>query len=299
MATLDLNGLNTRQLVAMADTLLKGGAVGMARQLYQLVGRMGPKQPHVTARAGLASTPNRRTIAMLSALQELEAIPDSAPFVSDGLATWLKTLPFIEDDRFMALAEKHAGLLPVPNWHWNLQTAVWAVRQARDVEGDFVELGVFKGHTTLFLAEYLGFADWPKRWLLYDTFEGIPADQIDPGWEGSNQRAYAGTFSVEEVQARFAHIANIHVVKGRVPEILDQGAPERIAFIHMDLNNVTAEIAALDRLFDRLSPGGVILFDDYLWAVSRAQYEAETAWFERRGHAILPLPTGQGVFVKR
>ena len=59
-----------------------------------------------------------------------------------------------------------------------------------------------------------------------------------------------------------------------------------------------AEIQALDALYDRLSPGGVIVFDDYGWAVARRQKDAEDQWFAARGLKILQLPTGQGLFIK-
>jgi len=248
------------------------------------------------ARIGLARNANGRSLATLDALKALDGMPNI--FIGEGIATWMKTLPFMEDEKFLALVDKHAGLLPLANWHWNLNTVLWALRQARNVAGDFVELGVFKGHTTLFTAEYLGFADWDRRWFLYDTFDGIPDDQVDDGWAEKNVMAYRGTFSFEEVRDRFAEFPNIEVIKGRVPEILETRCPERIAFLHVDMNNAQAEIAALDALYDRLSPGGVIVFDDYGWDVSRRQFDSENAWFAARGMQILPLPTGQGLFIK-
>ncbi|MDB5442211.1 MAG: Methyltransferase, partial [Phenylobacterium sp.] len=55
----------------------------------------------------------------------------------------------------------------------------------------------------------------------------------------------------------------------------------------------------LDLLYDRVSPGGVIIFDDYTWAVCHRQRAAEDVWFAARGLSILPLPTGQGVVLVR
>jgi hypothetical protein len=252
----------------------------------------------VHGRIGMADRVSGRIAKSFEAAQALQAIDKRHAFVADGLATWMKTPPFIEDPRFMELAERHARLLPTFNWHWNLQTVAWAVHQAKALPGDFVELGVFKGHTTLFVAEYLGVAEWPQRWFLYDTFDGIPEDQLDPGWRESNAAAYQGTFSYEEVRDRFAPFPNIQVIRGRVPEILAETCPDQISFLHMDLNNATAEVQALDALFERIVSGGVIVFDDYCWTVAHHQRTAEDAWMAKRGLKILPLPTGQGLFIK-
>ncbi|THD67173.1 TylF/MycF/NovP-related O-methyltransferase [Phenylobacterium sp.] len=283
----------------MADGLMRAGKVRTAASLYEIaLRRASPLQRNaILVRQGLATYPHQRRVDLLGALEKLEGF-GSHVFIGEGLATWHKTTPFLEDQRFVELAHKHASLLPIANWHWNLQTVLWALKRARGIIGDFVELGVFKGHTTIFAAEYLEFAAWDKRWHLYDTFEGIPDDQLDPGWAASNKATYSGTFSFEEVRDRFSAFPNIDVIKGRVPEVLEDSTPERIAFLHMDLNNSTAEIAALDALFDRLSPGGIIVFDDYGWATARAQHDAENQWFSQRGLEILALPTGQGLFIK-
>jgi hypothetical protein len=301
MSQLVIDNPPAELLVQIGDAVFANGSAEAAVSLYEqaLEASKPAFKPRIVARIGLANTKSRAGRPLLKLLQHLEAeFPDASAFVSPGMAVWFKTNSFIDDRRFMALVEKHQSLLPIPNWHWNLDTALWAAWQCRDVPGDFVELGVFRGHTTLFLAEYLEFQTQPRRWFLYDTFEGIPEDQLNQGWAEMNTNAYRGKFSFEEVRDRFAAFPNIEVIKGRVPEILDERCPERIAFIHLDLNSAVAEIAALDRLYDRLSPGGVILMDDYCWRVAREQHVAERAWFQKRGLRVLNMPTGQGVFVK-
>jgi O-methyltransferase len=295
---LNFDPLSTEQGMAMADGLMEADQYDLAAQIYRALLRSAPPalKNRLRVRLGLATVKNSRTATTRGALRLLER-GVSDVFLGEGLATWSKIMPFYDDPRFIELADRHAHLLPLPNWHWNLQTVLWAVRQAKALDGDLVELGVFKGHTTLFCAEYVDFAAWPKTWFLYDTFDGIPEDQLDKGWDRTNH-IYKGTFSFEEVRDRFAHVSNISVIKGRVPEVLAETCPERIAFLHVDLNNATAEIQALDALFDKLVPGAAIVFDDYCWNVSRAQHDAENAWFAKRGLQILPLPTGQGLFIK-
>ena len=292
-----LNDLTIGEAVAMAGALARQGSHQRAAFLLRDALSVTPRRADIRVRLGVSTHPLRQSDMLLDVLDALAPVRKSA-YVSQGLATWLKILPFFEDPRFLAIADRHQGLLPLPNWHWNLQTVLWAARQVESVPGDFVELGVFRGHTTLFVADYLRFASAPRTWRLYDTFEGIPEDQLDPNWEVRNARAYDGTYSYEEVRARFARFPNIRVIQGRVPEVLHDDLPEQVAFLHMDLNNSAAEIAALDLLFDRIPSGGVIVFDDYCFEASRAQHDAEKAWFAGRGLHILPLPTGQGVFVK-
>ena len=271
-----------------------GAALTAALQVAEEA-RKGP----ILSRLGFTRQPPAAARALLDVQKAIEAISPTGAFVTDGLAVWFKTLPFLDDVRFMALAEQHQHLLPIPNWQWNLATVLWAVEQASGIAGDLVELGVFRGHTTLFVADYVDFAAWPKRWLLYDTFDGVPDDQLNPGWAEVNRKQYKGQFSFEEVRDRFARFPNIEVVQGRAPQVFDQVCPEAISFLHMDLNSAIAEIQSLEVLFDRISPGGVVVFDDYCWGSARAQHEAEKRWFAERGLSVLPLATGQGLFVKR
>jgi len=300
MTNITLQGLSPRHLAVLGDAALAAGDAQMAQGFYRRLVAVAPT-PQAHARLGLALRPNKRTAAMLTVLQTLEtALPGQGVFIGEGIATWLKHPDFVSDPAFMDLAAADIDIAPagVSSWHWNLQTMRWAAQQARDLPGDFVELGVYKGHTTKFLADYLGFASWPKRWWLYDTFEGIPKDQADPGREHLTVEAYGDAFSFEEVRDRFAPYGNITVVQGRVPEVLAETSPETISLMHIDLNNATAEIAALDTLYPRLSPGGVIVFDDYGWSSSHNQAKAEAEWFKSRGLAIFSLPSGQGLHVK-
>lgn len=294
-----LRNISAATLMKLGDAALMAGDVAVAKGLYRNAVNADPTALRAHARVGLTLRPTRRAPQMLEALVALEQLTGHV-FVGEGIATWLKHPAFAQDRRFMDLAAAHSDLAPagVTNWHWNLQTVLWGAQQARNLPGDFVELGVFRGHTTLFLAEYLEFGGWDKKWWLYDTFEGIPDDQVDPGWELVNKGAYHDTFTFEEVRDRFAPFGNIVVTKGRVPEIFETVVPEAIGFMHIDLNNSTAEIGALDALYERIIPGGVIVFDDFQWHRAHAQFQAELAWFATRGLAIFPLPTGQGLFVK-
>jgi len=103
-----------------------------------------------------------------------------------------------------------------------------------------------------------------------------------------------------EVQERFADYPQVRLVKGFLPDAFAQGCPEKIAYLHIDLNNAEGEIASLDHLWDRIVPGGMVVLDDYEWSgIYREQKRTEDLWFQQRGHRVFPLPTGQGFVIKR
>jgi O-methyltransferase len=188
---------------------------------------------------------------------------------------------------------------------WRLNTLIWAGRVALRTGGDFVECGVFKGDMAWVVLQTIGAERIPLYWL-FDSFDGF-----SPGYssvqdfpESPEFLDFANGFYrqpgvVEYVERRFAPFANVTVVKGFLPESLDAAAPSRIGFLHIDLNSPRAEVAVLERLFDRVLPGGVIVFDDYGWKMFHKQKVAEDDFMRRRGYEILELPTGQGVVVKR
>ncbi|MGE3839976.1 MAG: tetratricopeptide repeat protein [Vicinamibacterales bacterium] len=240
-----------------------------------------------------------KTLALLeAALLIRDQFPQTPRvFVSQGLIAWEKTMGFLNDERFRQCVDRYNHLRMMVNWEWNLHVIQWAARQALHVPGDFVELGVYRGFTTAVTADNIDFASIDKRWYLYDTFAGIPADQRTDGWP----HAYGGRDSDQwfgEVVDLFSSYANISVIRGRVPEVFAESCPDRIAFVHIDLNSAPAELGALEKLFDRLSPGAVVVFDDYGWYTARDQFDAENRWMADRGLSILELPTGQGLFIK-
>jgi len=85
-----------------------------------------------------------------------------------------------------------------------------------------------------------------------------------------------------------------------LPDSFANGIPESIAYMHIDLNNAEGVLAVLDRLFDRVVSGGIVIMDDYEWSgIYRAQKKAEDPWFAERNYRVFPLPTGQRLIIKR
>jgi O-methyltransferase len=222
-------------------------------------------------------------------------------YTGDMLCTFGRNQSFLYDPRFRHAFDRNATDANEQTWLWRLHTLTWAATQAARLPGDFVECGTFRGFMSAVVCEYVNFGNLDKTFYLYDSFSGLP-----DRWSTATERvttnpvyAEAEGYNLAAVQQRFAGYRNVKVIQGIVPEILLSDAPERIAYLHIDLNAAAAEIGALDMLFDRIVPGGMIVFDDFGHMRHVEQHRAEIEWMRARGHAILELPTGQGLVVKQ
>jgi hypothetical protein len=216
-------------------------------------------------------------------------------FATDNVILVDRNLGYLNDKKFEQACERNARNDQERSLVLRLNTLIWAASEALRLPGDFVECGVFRGFCSAVIADYLDFERVPKRFYLYDTFDGIP-----PPYDTENHDApaYHESGLYESVVQRFSRYPNVQVVRGIVPDSFAQAAPKEIAFLHIDMNSSKAEIAALEILFDRVSPGGFVVFDDYGWCGYAAQQVAEDEFMRQRGHRILELPTGQGLLIK-
>lgn len=212
-------------------------------------------------------------------------------FIGDNLVAFNRNLSFLDDETFMKAFEAHAETDEEQAAIWRIYVNAWAAHRAMGVEGDIVECACYRGTTARILADYIGLKESQKSMWLYDMFEHGADTQ-------RNELPHHGKDLYAEVCGRFEGFDNVHITKGKVPDVLSDAAPDRIAHLHLDLNDVTAELAALEFFWDRVTPGGTIVFDDYGWLAYRRQKVAEDHWLAQHGAMVLELPTGQGLLIK-
>jgi len=219
--------------------------------------------------------------------------PDAAVFAADSMIVFMHTAGFLSDQRFLsaifASAPDDRDLTII----WRTHILCWAARHGLSLDGDFVECGTYRGYSASVIVNYLEFGQTGRQFFLYDLF-----DPTGGAGEGHRMPDHGPTL-YREVTARFAAFPKVRVIKGRVPDSFAQACPDKIAFLHIDMNSAEAEIAALEHLFDRVVPGGIIVLDDYGYRCYRAQHDAENEFAKARGYPIVELPTGQGLLIKR
>ena len=228
-------------------------------------------------------------------------------YSASGLRVFGKSVDFPADPAFQRAYHRGWSRLGKSARHrddasWIVHVAIWAASQAARLDGDFVECGVNTGLLSLAICDFLGFNGLDKDFWLFDTYEGIPDEQMTAQERAGigtwhNQHSYEECF--ENVAASFAEWPRCHLVRGMVPDTLCQfPAGRRVAYLSIDMNIVLPEIAAIEFFWDRLVPGALVLLDDYAWATHRPQKSAFDAFAAAHDRMILTLPTGQGLLIR-
>lgn len=181
-----------------------------------------------------------------------------------------------ELSQYQTLRSKYAPWILIGPDHFG--TLAQLARSVRDVPGELAELGVYKGGVSAALSEII-----PEKTVhCFDTFCGMP----ETGFVGEYHRPgdFADT-SVEAVRALF-QTTNFVLHPGRFPQTAEDLGGLRFAFVHIDGDYYETTRDAIDWFYPRLSPGGVMLFDDYGFVncpgVARAVHESAG----RYGYAI-------------
>jgi len=193
-----------------------------------------------------------------------------------------------------------------PQLDWRVHVALWAARAAVRLPGDFVECGVNAGFISSAIMQHLNWSTVAKRFYLIDTFDGpnlaqFSTEEIARGRRKVAEDALAaGAYlrDLERVRSNFAEWPNALVVPGTVPGVLPTLDIGKVAFLHIDLNCAQPEREALAFFWERLSPGGFVLLDDYAYLGHECQARAIDDEAKILGCDILSLPTGQGLIVK-
>ena len=190
-----------------------------------------------------------------------------------------------------------------------IQSVRYVVRHR--IPGEIVECGVWRGGSMQAAAlALIGAGDTGRDLYLFDTFEGMPppsehdvrredmrtAEELLAEAEPDSQIVAAA--SHEEVESAFFEQVpaypreRVHFVKGRVEETIPDAAPARISILRLDTDWYESTKHELDHLYARLSPGGVLLLDDYAyWEGAR---RAVDEFLEETGEPLLLLRMATG-----
>ena len=132
------------------------------------------------------------------------------------------------------------------------------------VDGDVVELGCYVGTTSLFLQRML--AGTPKTLHVYDSFAGLPpkaVQDVSPAGEQFKQGELAAGKAQLIKHFKQAGLPLPVIHKAWFEDLTVADTPDHISFAFLDGDFYTSILASLKVVWPKLTPGAVVIIDDY------------------------------------
>lgn len=155
-----------------------------------------------------------------------------------------------------------------PNKPSSISIVLDGLERTKDVPGDVVECGVWKGYSLASIAAKLKSLGSRKRLWAFDSFEGLPAptspDRLADGFHPKALKGHFGDTNLEVVKRKLS-------VVGYEPVVLKPGwfdktlheAPAPLSLVFLDCDLYESYRVCLRELWPKLSPGGIMVFDEY------------------------------------
>lgn len=181
-------------------------------------------------------------------LQPLINLATRPAYDHDGMRLYGKNTDFLQDDRFLRAYRagmdsghkigRRKGSQADIHIEWRVHIAIWAACHAARLDGDFVECGVNTGIFSLAICNYIDFNATGKYFYLFDTFCGIPEEQMldaeRPFRTVENKSYYEECY--ETARRNFEPFQRARLVRGKVPDTLGDVSIEKVCYLHIDMN---------------------------------------------------------------
>jgi hypothetical protein len=152
----------------------------------------------------------------------------------------------------------------------NLQACVeTALREG--IPGDFLETGVWRGGASIFVKGVLAaHGEQTRHVWLADSFRGLPTPDAehypaDRSWDLHQHSELA--VPRDRVEANFRAYGlldkRVRFLEGWFNDTLPGAPIDKLAVLRLDGDLYESTIQALDCMYDKVSPGGFVIVDDY------------------------------------
>lgn len=152
----------------------------------------------------------------------------------------------------------------------NIQYCVETVLRER-IPGDVIETGVWRGGACILMRALLeANGDTTRNVWLADSFAGLPApdpEKYPADVKGKHHLWTEFVVPRSEVEENFRRYGllddRVRFLEGWFKDTLPNAPIEKLAVLRLDGDMYESTMQALESLYDRLSPGGFVIIDDY------------------------------------
>ena len=176
-------------------------------------------------------------------------------------------------------------------------SAKYASNNTKSILKNLVEVGVADGLTLNFALNAVTNNGDQFKAYLYDVWGKV--DLINPSTKGiTSQYEYLEINTTKKNLASFEK--NLIFKQGLIPETFNgEDEPDSIVWLHIDLNSSPPTLDTLNYYWDRLEPGGIVLFDDYAQPAYVDTKQVVDEWLLGRTDGLFfQIPTSQAFIFK-
>lgn len=257
------------------NAALKNAARGLFSRLGYQVSRIAPEAP----------TNDRMRAGELRDHEEVRPYATYAPWKTDAA--------------FQSALDTIKGHTLVDFYRcWELWTLV---EQSAKLEGDILEVGVWRGGTGALIAKKAELCGIEGTVYLCDTFSGVvKVGDHDTTYKGG-EHADTSREIVERLARDVMKLTNVKILEGIFPDdsggyLEGQGARFRLCHIDVDVYQSAKDI--VDWIWGRMPIGGITIYDDYGSFRCRGITEFVNAQAGMHDRIVLHNLNGHAVVIK-
>ena len=219
--------------------------------------------------------------------------------------TWIDR---IEMSRF-----RHSGLFRFLLRYFSESDTEKALRKSisylkqRNITGDYLEFGVFKGRTFIQACHFAELYDNDMSLYAFDSFKGLPEPEKN---DTGDLRFYKGAYCcslenfTDNLDKFVLNHKKIFIIEGFYKDSLKYSHNFfDAALVYIDCDLYSSSVQALEYITDYVKKGTIIIFDDwysYLNSSQKGQQKAFLGWILKTGieaEPFIDLPPSLKAFI--
>jgi hypothetical protein len=195
------------------------------------------------------------------------------------------------------------------------------VAEVNEVPGEIVECGVGRGGSLAAFVYAVSALQSSKVVFGFDSFAGFPPASVQDlgsrvketgkvsGWKDTSPELISSIFEFDRQDAASLlnkHDVTLKIIPGFFEHTLASNLPAKIALLHVDCDLYDSTVTVLEHCLPKMSPGGIIIFDEYhddRWPGARraadeacSKHGLDVVYFDRaaRFGVRIPRPSDVG-----
>ena len=223
-----------------------------------------------------------------------EAMRSGAHEMAHPISTYA---PWQADEEFAAAYKAVRKNTLVDIWRcyelWSL------VGELREIPGAIVEVGVWRGGSGALMATRAAAVGIEDTVYLCDTWEGVvKTGEVDTYYrDGKHDDT---SYEIVQDLVRRLGLENVELLQGIFPdETGDRVTDETLRLLHVDVDVYQSAKDVFDWGWERLSAGGIAVFDDYGFPACPGVTKFVNEQRGREDRLVLHNLNGHGIVVKR